>query len=124
MNPQQHELGIKPNLQQFLWLVFMTVLVGMTVGLERTVVPLLGKNVYHLSSLTLLFAFIIAFGATKAVLNLVAGQVSDKFGRRPILIVGWLLAVPMLLLLLFVHSWTAVVVANFFLGANKPLPGR
>lgn len=119
MNVQKHKLGIKPNLHQFLWLVFMTILVGMTVGLERTVVPLLGKNVYHITSLTLIFAFIIAFGATKAVLNLVAGQFSDKLGRRPVLIVGWLLGIPMILLLLFVHNWTAVVIANIFLGANQ-----
>ncbi|MCF8568289.1 MFS transporter [Alicyclobacillus tolerans] len=119
MNAQKHELGIKPNLHQFLWLVFMTVLVGMTVGLERTVVPLLGKNVYHITSFGVIFAFIIAFGAAKAVLNLVAGQFSDKLGRRPVLIVGWLLGIPMILLLLFVHNWTAVVIANIFLGANQ-----
>ncbi|SHL14968.1 MFS transporter [Alicyclobacillus tolerans] len=119
MNPQKHALGIKPNLYQFLWLVFMTILVGMTVGLERTVVPLLGKNVYHITSITIIFAFVIAFGITKAVLNLVAGHLSDKLGRRPILIVGWLLGIPMILLLLFVHSWTAVIVANVFLGANQ-----
>lgn len=119
MNPRNHELGIKPNLYQFLWLVFMTILVGMTVGLERTVVPLLGKEVYHITSLTVIFAFIIAFGATKAVLNLVAGQLSDKLGRRPVLIVGWLFGVPMILLLLFVHTWTSVVIANIFLGANQ-----
>lgn len=119
MAQQKHELGIKANLHQFLWLVFMTILVGMTVGLERTVVPLLGKDVYHITSLTVIFAFIIAFGATKAVLNLVAGQFSDKLGRRPVLITGWLLGIPMILLLLFVHTWTAVVIANIFLGANQ-----
>lgn len=119
MNSHNHELGIKPNLHQFLWLVLMTILVGMTVGLERTVVPLLGKNIYHITSVTVIFAFIIAFGATKAVLNLVAGQFADNLGRRPVLIVGWLFGVPMILLLLFVHTWTAVVIANIFLGANQ-----
>ncbi len=119
VNRESHELGIRPNLQQFLWLVFSTILVGMTVGLERTVVPLLGKDVYHITSVTVIFAFIIAFGATKAILNLVAGQFSDALGRRPVLIVGWLLGLPMIALLLFVHTWTAVIIANIFLGANQ-----
>nr|WP_272879798.1 MFS transporter [Sulfoacidibacillus ferrooxidans] len=119
VNQESHELGIKPNLQQFLWLVFSTILVGMTVGLERTVVPLLGKDVYHITSISVIFAFIIAFGATKAVLNLVAGQFSDALGRRPVLIMGWLLGIPMIVLLLFIHTWTAVIIANIFLGANQ-----
>ncbi|WDL98769.1 MFS transporter [Alicyclobacillus sp. ALC3] len=119
MRHSSSDLGIRPNLRQFLWLVLMTVFVGMTVGLERTVVPLLGKNVYHITSLTLIFTFIMAFGVTKAALNLVAGQLSDTMGRRPILIAGWLLGVPMSALLLFVHSWTAIVIANIFLGANQ-----
>lgn len=113
------ELGIRPNLHQFLWLVLSTILVGMTVGLERTVVPLLGKDVYHITSTTLIFAFIIAFGVTKAILNLVAGHFSDAIGRRPVLIIGWLLGIPMIALLLFVHSWPAVILANVFLGANQ-----
>ncbi|WP_156481793.1 MFS transporter [Ferroacidibacillus organovorans] len=112
-------LGIRPNLQQFLWLVFSTILVGMTVGLERTVVPLLGKDVYHITSATLLFAFIIAFGVTKAALNLFAGHFSDAIGRRPVLIAGWVLGIPMISLLLFVHTWSAVILANIFLGANQ-----
>lgn len=113
------ELGIRPNLKQFLWLVFSTILVGMTVGLERTVVPLLGKDIYHITSTTLIFAFIIAFGVTKAILNLVAGHFSDAIGRRPVLIIGWLFGIPMIALLLFVHTWPAVVLANVFLGANQ-----
>lgn len=111
--------GIRPNLGQFLWLALSTVLVGMTVGLERTVVPLLGADVYHLASASLVLSFIVAFGVTKAALNLVAGHWSDCVGRRPILIMGWLAALPMIGLLLFVHSWTAVVIANIFLGANQ-----
>lgn len=123
VNQESHELGIKPNLQQFLWLVFSTILVGMTVGLERTVVPLLGKDVYHITSISVIFAFIIAFGATKAVLNLVAGQFSDALGRRPVLIMGWLLGIPMIVLLLFIHTWTAVIIANIFSGLIRHLLG-
>ncbi len=93
------QAGIRSNLRQFLWLVFSTILVGMTVGLERTVVPLLGKDVYHVTSMTFIFAFIIAFGLTKAILNLVAGHFSDILGRRLVLIVGWLFGIPMVTLL-------------------------
>jgi len=113
--------GMRANLAQFLWLVLSTVLVGMTLGVERTTVPLLGKEQYHLPSVTVVLAFIVAFGATKALLNLVAGHLSDTIGRRPVLIVGWMLGIPMILLLLLVHSWAAVIVANVFLGANQAL---
>ena len=116
---QVKQVGIRPNLQQFLWLVFSTILVGMTVGLERTVVPLLGKDIYHITSTTLIFAFIVAFGLTKAILNLAAGHFSDAVGRRPVLIMGWLFGIPMMALLLFVHTWSAVILANVFLGANQ-----
>ncbi|PSR24498.1 MAG: MFS transporter [Sulfobacillus benefaciens] len=114
--PKQH--GIGPNLGQFLWLVANTVLVGLTVGTERAIVPLLGHQVYHVGAFDTL-AFIASFGLAKAPLNLVAGRWSDRVGRRRILIGGWILGVPMVVLLLGVHAWWAVVVANVFLGANQ-----
>ncbi|MCL4351789.1 MAG: MFS transporter [Firmicutes bacterium] len=114
--PKQH--GIGPNLGQFLWLVANTVLVGLTVGTERAIVPLLGHQVYHVGAFGTL-AFIASFGLAKAPLNLVAGRWSDRVGRRRILIWGWILGVPMVVLLLGVHAWWAVVVANVFLGANQ-----
>lgn len=112
------EYGIQPNLGQFLWLVANTILVGLTVGTERTVVPLLGNQVYHVGAWSTL-AFIASFGLAKAPLNLVAGRWSDRIGRRRVLIWGWVLGVPMVGLLLGVHAWWAVVVANIFLGANQ-----
>lgn len=114
--PKEH--GIGPNLSQFLWLVATTIFVGLTVGTERTVVPLLGRHVYHVGAWSTL-AFIASFGLAKAPLNLVAGRWSDRVGRRPVLIWGWVLGVPMIALLLGVHAWWAVVVANIFLGANQ-----
>lgn len=112
--------GILPNLDQFLLLVANTVLVGAAIGMERTVVPLLGHNVYHLGTLATL-SFIVTFGISKAVLNLVAGGWSDRIGRRPVLITGWLLGIPMIALLLGVQAWWAVLAANVLLGANQAL---
>ncbi len=110
--------GIRQNLVPFLWLVVNVLLVGLAVGIERTVVPLLGKEVYHVGA-WLSLSFIASFGLAKAPLNLVAGRWSDRIGRRPVLVGGWLLGLPMVGLLLLVHSWWAVVLANVFLGANQ-----
>ncbi len=110
--------GIRQNLVPFLWLVVNVLLVGLAVGIERTVVPLLGKEVYHVGA-WLSLSFIASFGLAKAPLNLVAGRWSDRIGRRPVLVGGWLLGLPMVGLLLLVHTWWAVVLANVFLGANQ-----
>jgi MFS family permease len=112
------EHGIRVNLPQFSWLVVNTVFVGLTVGIERTVVPLLGKDVYHVGA-WLTLTFIASFGLAKAPLNLVAGRWSDRIGRRPVLVGGWLFGVPMVALVLLVHAWWAIIVANVFLGANQ-----
>lgn len=112
--------GIRPNRAQFVWLAVNVALVGATLGVERTVVPLVGRNVYHVGSAVAL-TFITAFGLTKALINLGAGRWSDRIGRRPVLRLGWLAAVPMVILLLGVHHWWAIIVANFFLGANQGL---
>ncbi|MCY0865787.1 MAG: MFS transporter [Sulfobacillus sp.] len=110
--------GIRPNLAQFLWLVANTVFVGLAVGMERTVIPLLGREVYHVGAV-LTLSFIASFGLAKAPLNLVAGRWSDRVGRRPVLIGGWLLGIPAVLLLMVVHRWWGVILANVFLGANQ-----
>ncbi|MCY0900182.1 MAG: MFS transporter [Firmicutes bacterium] len=110
--------GIRQNLGPFLWLVVNTVFIGLAVGVERTIVPLLGHNVYHVGAV-LTLSFIASFGLAKAPLNLVAGRWSDSVGRRRVLILGWVFGVPVVALLLGVHTWWAVIVANFFLGANQ-----
>ncbi|MHB1956477.1 MAG: MFS transporter [Sulfobacillus sp.] len=110
--------GIRPNLGQFLWLVVNTIFVGLAVGVERTIVPILGRDVYHVGAL-LTLSFIASFGLAKAPLNLVAGRWSDRIGRRPVLILGWFFGIPVVGLLLFFHAWWAVIVANLFLGANQ-----
>lgn len=112
--------GIRANRAQFLWFALNVALVGATLGVERTVVPLLGRNVYHVGA-TVALTFITSFGLTKAFINMGAGRWSDRIGRLPVLRMGWLAAIPMVALVLAVHQWWAIVVANIFLGANQGL---
>ena len=109
---------LRSNRRQFVWLAINVLLVGATLGVERTVVPLLGHHVSPLGSAVAL-TFITSFGLTKALLNLGAGRWSDRLGRRPILRLGWIAGIPLVVLLITVHHWWAVIVANVFLGANQ-----
>ena len=94
-------LGLRENLPQFGLLVFLNAFVGAMVGLERTVLPLLGEEVFGLSSKIAITSFIVSFGVTKAVLNLVAGRVSDRIGRKPVLVIGWCFALPVPFLIIY-----------------------
>jgi MFS family permease len=114
-------LGLRPNLPQFLLLVAVNALVGGMVGKERTVLPLLAEQEFGLTAYTAMLTFIAAFGLTKAVVNYVAGTLADRFGRKPVLLVGWLFALPVPLLLIWAPSWGWVVVANVLLGVNQGL---
>ena len=112
-------LGLGPNAWQFALLALDNVFVGMVVGSERTVVPLLGQQRFAVGSLTVLLAFIVAFGVVKGPLNLIAGRLADRWGRRPVLLLGWLCGVPVPWILLAAPSWGWVVAANLLLGANQ-----
>ena len=114
-------LGMKANLPQFLILVGVNALVGGMVGQERTVLPLLAERVFGLRAITSALTFLVAFGLVKAVTNFVAGALSDRFGRKPVLVVGWLAALPVPLLLMWAPSWTWIIVANVLLGVNQGL---
>jgi MFS family permease len=114
-------LGLRANLAQFVLLVAVNALVGGMLGQERTVVPLLADKVFHLSAYTAALTYIVAFGATKAVTNFFAGTLSDRFGRKPVLVAGWLFALPVPLLLIWAPSWGWVVFANVLLGVNQGL---
>src|SRR5262245_12641212 len=114
-------LGLRENLPQFALLVFLNAFVGAMVGLERTVLPLLGEQEFGLSSKTAITSFIVSFGVTKAVINLVAARVSDRVGRKPILVVGWLFALPVPLLIIYAPTWGWIDLANVLLGANQAL---
>jgi MFS family permease len=114
-------LGLRANLGQFSLLVAVNALVGGMVGQERTVVPLLASEVFELQAFTAALTFIVAFGLTKAVTNFVAGALSDRFGRKPVLVAGWLVGLPVPLLLIWAPEWGWVVVANVLLGMNQGL---
>jgi MFS family permease len=114
-------LGLRANLAQFSLLVAVNALVGGTLGQERTVVPLLASRVFHLSGYTAALTFIVAFGIVKAVTNFLAGTLSDRYGRKPVLLAGWLAALPVPALLIWAPSWWWVVLANVLLGVNQGL---
>ena len=119
--PVAPRLGLRANLAQFTLLVAVNALVGGMLGQERTVLPLLAEREFGLTAYTSALTFILAFGASKAATNYIAGTFSDRYGRKPVLIVGWLIALPVPLLLIWAPSWGWVVAANVLLGMNQGL---
>lgn len=118
---RQPRLGLRANLSQFCLLVAVNALVGGMVGQEQTVLPLLAEQEFHLTGYTFLLTYVFAFGVTKASTNYFAGTWSDRFGRKPVLLAGWLIAIPVPLLLIWAPSWGWVVGANVLLGINQGL---
>jgi len=114
-------LGVRANLAQFSLLVGVNALVGGVLGQERTVLPLLATDVFGLTAFTATLTYIAAFGAVKAATNFFAGTLSDRYGRKPVLTVGWLFAIPVPLLIIWAPSWGWVVFANVLLGVNQGL---
>jgi MFS family permease len=115
------ELGLRANARQFALLVALNALVGAMVGLERSVLPLVGKEDFGLRSTTAVLAFVLAFGAAKAITNLAAGDLAERVGRKRLLVAGWLVALPIPLLIGVAPSWWFVVAANVLLGVNQGL---
>ena len=115
------QLGLAANLAQFSLLVGVNALVGGMIGQERTVLPLLAQRVFHLEAYTAALTFILAFGAVKATTNFFAGTLSDRIGRKPVLVTGWLVGLPVPLLIMWAPSWGWVVFANALLGINQGL---
>ncbi len=115
------QLGLRANLAQFGLLVAVNALVGGMLGQERIVLPLLADQTFHLGAYTSALTFILAFGLVKAVTNFFAGTWSDRFGRKPVLVAGWLVGLPVPLLLIWAPSWGWVIAANVLLGVNQGL---
>ncbi len=115
------ELGLRENWRQFALLIVVNAFVGAMVGLERTVVPLIAEEEFGLVSRTAALSFIVSFGLVKAVANLFAGALGDRWGRKQILIAGWLVGLPVPLLIIFAPTWGWIVFANVLLGVNQGL---
>jgi len=115
------KLGLKENWGQFWLLVLINGFVGAMIGLERTILPKIAEVEFGLIAKSAILSFITVFGFTKAFMNYFAGRFSDRFGRKRILIAGWVFAVPVPLMLLWAPSWSWILFANFFLGISQGL---
>jgi len=115
------QLGLRENWRQFSLLVLINAFVGGMVGLERTVVPLIGSQEFKIASTTIVVSFIVSFGIIKAIANLVSGQFADHYGRKHVLIAGWLIGLPVPFMIAWGPSWGWVIAANALLGINQGL---
>ena len=114
-------LGIGPNLAQFTLLVVVNAFVGAMIGMERSILPALAAQEFHLTARTAILSFIVVFGISKALTNYLAGRLSDVVGRKRVLVTGWLIATPVPLLLMWAPSWYWILLANFLLGVSQGL---
>ncbi|MEK9279334.1 MULTISPECIES: MFS transporter [unclassified Bradyrhizobium] len=112
-------LGLKENWPQFALLVLINAFVGGMVGIERTVVPLIGAEEFRVETTTFVMSFIVSFGVVKACANLVSGQLADNWGRKRVLVLGWLAGLPVPFMIIWAPSWTWVIAANALLGINQ-----
>ena len=114
-------LGLRENWRQFALLILINAFVGGMVGIERTVVPLIGSEEFGIASTTIVVSFIVSFGVIKALANLVSGQLADAWGRKHVLVLGWLVGLPVPFMIMWAPSWGWVVAANALLGINQGL---
>jgi len=115
------KLGLRENWQQFTLLVIITAFVGGMVGLERSILPRIAEVEFHIAAKTAILSFIIVFGIVKAITNYFTGALSNKVGRRNLLVIGWLIGIPVPFVLMFANSWNWIVAANVLLGINQGL---
>lgn len=121
MQPTSVTLGLKANWQQFTLLVIVNAFVGGMIGLERTIIPQLAEADFGLAARSAILSFIVVFGLTKAIVNYYTGQLANRFGRKNLLITGWLFAIPVPLILIYADHWNWIIVANILLGINQGL---
>ena len=121
VSPPPVRLGLRENLPQFSLLVLVNAFVGAMVGMERTILPVMAEREFHLAAKAAVLSFIVAFGIAKAVTNYLAGRLSDRIGRKRVLVAGWIVAVPVPFMLMYAPSWNWILAANVLLGVNQGL---
>jgi len=121
VTPTSVRLGLRENWAQFSLLVLVNAFVGGMVGLERSILPAIAQEEFGIAARAAILSFIVAFGVTKAAANYLAGRLADRFGRKHVLVAGWLVAIPVPLLLMYAPSWDWVIVANVLLGVSQGL---
>lgn len=121
MYTENIKLGLKENWKQFWLLVFINALVGGMIGLERTLLPEIAEKEFHLSSTSIILSFIILFGLFKAITNYFAGALANKFGRKKLLLYGWIIGIPVPFILIYANNWNWILFANILLGINQGL---
>jgi MFS family permease len=114
-------LGLRENLGQFSLLVLINAFVGAMVGLERSILPSIAEQEFHLAAKAAVLSFIVVFGFSKAATNYLAGSLSDRVGRKLLLVLGWVIALPVAPLLMWAPTWNWILVANLFLGVSQGL---
>jgi len=121
VEPRPVRLGLRENLGQFSLLVVVNAFVGAMIGMERSILPAIAEEEFELAARTAILSFIVVFGVTKALTNYIAGRLSDRYGRKAVLIVGWLVALPVPFVLMWAPSWSWVLFANVLLGVSQGL---
>ena len=121
MNARNIRLGLRENLGQFSLLVVVNAFVGAMVGMERSILPAIAEEEFHLAARTAILSFIVVFGVTKALTNYFAGRFSDRWGRKIVLVTGWLVATPVPFMLMWAPSWSWILAANVLLGVSQGL---
>ena len=112
-------LGLRENVAQFTLLVIVNAFVGAMVGMERSILPAIAEQAFHLVARTAVLSFIVVFGVTKALTNYAAGRLADRVGRKQVLVAGWAIAIPVPFILMWAPSWNWILVANALLGISQ-----
>ncbi|MES2873305.1 MAG: MFS transporter [Bacteroidota bacterium] len=120
-NDESLQLGLRENWKQFSLLVLINAFVGGMVGLERSILPQIAEAEFHIAAKTAILSFIVVFGITKALTNYFTGALANRLGRKNLLIMGWIIGIPVPLLLMFAPSWNWIIAANVLLGINQGL---
>jgi MFS family permease len=115
------KLGIRANLDQFVVQLVLVFFVGIIIGLERITIPKVAEQEFGISSFTVIMTFVISFGLVKGILNLFGGVLSERYGRKPILVFGWIIAIPIPLMIIIATDWWLILLANLLLGVNQGL---